>query len=115
MIINESKYIFIIILFFSYLLSIEVKSSLINDNIENISKNENNDKLLFVWEHFRHGARDPYTQVDKKTWIDFIGVQWKSEGELNAIGLRSHYLLGIATKNRYKDFLAKSFDTNECL
>ena len=28
----------------------------------------------------------------------------KSEGELNAIGLRAHYLLGIATKKRYENF-----------
>ena len=29
------------------------------------------------------------------------------------MGLRSHYLLGVATKNRYENFLSKSFDTNE--
>ena len=112
MIINEIKYIFFLILFFSHLLSVKSKITLINDNIKIESTNENN-KLLFVWEHFRHGARDPYTKVNKKTWKDFIGVQWQSEGELNAIGLRSHYLLGIATKKRYNNFLSKSFDINE--
>ena len=112
MIINESKYILFINILLSFLLSIETKRNLINDNIDNISTNENK-KLLFVWEHFRHGARVPDAKVNKKTWIDFIGVQWKSEGELNEIGLRAHYLLGIATKNRYKEFLSKSFDTNE--
>ena len=40
-------------------------------------------------------------------------MQWKNEGELSALGLRSHYLLGVATKNRYENFLSKSFDTNE--
>ena len=74
-----------------------------------------NGKLLFVWEHFRHGARDPYTQVDPFTWIDFIGVQWKSQGELNSIGLRAHYLLGIATRKRYGNFLFNTFDPNEIL
>ena len=74
---------------------------------------EENEKLLFVWEHFRHGARDPYIKIDPKTWIDFIGVQWKSQGELNSIGLRSHYLLGAATRKRYDNFLSKTFDCNE--
>ena len=74
-----------------------------------------NEKLLFVWEHFRHGARDPYIKVDPITWVDFIGVQWKSQGELNSIGLRSHYLLGTATRKRYENFLSKTFDCNEIL
>ena len=72
-------------------------------------------KLLFVFEHFRHGAREPYIKIDPITWIDFIGVQWKSQGELNSIGLRAQYLLGAATRNRYNDFLSKTFDPNEIL
>ena len=109
MILNQNKEILIIFLFLS-LFSIYQEISLItNDNIIE----DNNEKLLFAWEHFRHGARDPYAKVDKKTWIDFIGVQWKSEGELNSIGLRSQYLLGIATKKRYENFLSKNFDINE--
>ena len=106
MILNHKNQIVIIFLFLSFFQEI---SLLTNDNIIE----DDNKKLLFVWEHFRHGARDPYTKVNKKTWIDFIGVQWKSEGELNAIGLRAHYLLGIATKKRYENFLSKNFDTNE--
>ena len=99
----------IIILFISLFTSSYEKQLLIDDNRDN---NEN-EKLLFVWEHFRHGAREPYTQINKTTWIDYIGVQWKSEGELNSLGLRAHYLLGTATKNRYKEFLSENFDTNE--
>ena len=45
--------------------------------------------------------------------IYFIGVQWKNQGELSPLGIRSHYLLGISTKYKYKNFLSKSFDTNE--
>ena len=83
-------------------------------SLHNISINDDEDEqLLFVWEHFRHGARNPYTQVNKTTWIDFIGVQWQNEGELTALGLRAHYLLGTATKKRYEKFLSKSFDINE--
>jgi WD40 repeat protein len=81
--------------------------------IDNTINDDEEEKLLFAWEHFRHGPRNPYTQINKTTWIDFIGVQWKNEGELSALGLRSHYLLGVATKNRYENFLSKSFDTNE--
>ena len=89
----------------------------IKENKNNILKENNNvqenGKLLFVWEHFRHGARDPFSQVDPITWIDFIGVQCKSQGELNSVGLRSHYLLGAATRKKYNNFLSKNFDPNE--
>ena len=106
MILKRNKRIFILILFFSLFYT-----SLTIDNLINAENSE--EKLLFVWEHFRHGARNPYTHVNKTTWIDYIGVQWKSEGELNSLGLRAHYLLGTATKNRYKEFLSENFDTNE--
>ena len=109
MILNQNKEILIIFLFLSLFSIYQEISLLTNDNIIE----DGNEKLLFAWEHFRHGARDPYAKVDKKTWIDFIGVQWKSEGELNSIGLRAHYLLGFATKKRYEKFLSKNFDTNE--
>ena len=105
MIKNKNKKIFILILFFTLFHVILTIDNTINDDEE--------EKLLFAWEHFRHGPRNPYTQINKTTWIDFIGVQWKNEGELSALGLRSHYLLGVATKNRYENFLSKSFDTNE--
>ena len=101
---NLSLFIFFLFLIFSY----EKENDDINKNTI-----QENQKLLFVWEHFRHGARDPYIQVDPITWIDFIGVQWKSQGELNSIGLRSHYLLGAATKKKYNDFLSETFDPNE--
>ena len=110
MFINQNKQkLSIIILFISLFTSSYEKQLLIDDNRDT---NEN-EKLLFVWEHFRHGAREPCSMIDKTTWIDYIGVQWKSEGELNSLGLRAHYLLGTATKNRYKEFLSQSFDTNE--
>ena len=109
MIINQNKHFLIRFLFISLFSIFHEKELLTNNNIIQ----DENEKLLFVWEHFRHGARDPYTKVNKTTWKDFIGVQWKSEGELNAIGLRSHYLLGVTTKKRYNNFLSKNFDTNE--
>ena len=83
------------------------------DNTINDENNGQNEKLLFVWEHFRHGAREPYIQVDPITWIDFIGVQWSSQGELNSLGLRAHYLLGSSTRKLYNNFLSEKFDPNE--
>ena len=109
MIINQNKQILIRFLFISLFSLFQEKELLTNNNIIQ----EENEKLLFAWEHFRHGERDPYKKVNKTTWKDLIGVQWKSEGEINAIGLRSHYLLGVTTKKRYNNFLSKSFDINE--
>lgn len=108
MIIKLRKLFFSSILIFLTILCKKENDIEIND--KSVKSNE---KLLFVWEHYRHGARDPYIKVDMKTWIDFIGVQWKSQGELNALGLRSHYLLGAATRKKYKDFLSLKYNPNE--
>ena len=74
---------------------------------------QNEDKLLFVWKHFRHGARGPYIGIDKKTHLDFIGEPWDTVGELTPLGLRMHYLLGIATKNEYSNFISEQYNPNE--
>ena len=78
------------------------------------TKNENEDnKLLFVWEHFRHGARGPYVSVDPVTNLDFIGETWSGLGEITPLGMRMLYLLGVSMKKRYSDFLSKNFNPNE--
>ena len=74
---------------------------------------EENTKLLFVWEQFRHGARGPWISVDPITGLDFIGEKWNGEGELTPLGTRMHYLLGVSMKKRYKDFLSEKFNPNE--
>ena len=74
---------------------------------------QNEDKLLFVWKHFRHGARGPYIGINPKTHLDFIGVPWNTVGELTPLGLRMHYLLGVATKNNYPDFISDQYNPNE--
>ena len=107
--INPTKQINILIFLISLFSFSQEKQPLTNNTFDS----DDEEKLLFAWEHFRHGARNPYTKINKKTWIDFIGVQWENEGELTGIGLRAHYLLGIATKKRYENFISKSFDTNE--
>ena len=102
MAIYQRKLIFIFFLFIS------------NTNEKEIDDEENG-KLLFVWEHFRHGARGPYANFDPVTWVDFLGVKWESIGELNPSGLRAHYLLGIATRKKYKNFLSEKYNPNEII
>ena len=106
--ITQILFLTIILLLFNI---IENKSNLRHN--QKLNNKNNNEKLLFVWEHFRHGARQPYTQINQTTWIDLIGVQWNGQGELTAIGSRMHYLLGISTKKKYKNFLSSSFNPNE--
>ena len=106
MVVNLNKIIFILILFlslFSFSLPIENK----------IPTKDEGEKLLFVWEFFRQGVRNPSAQINKTIWKNFIGVQRKSMGELSSLELRKYFLLGTATKNKYMNFLSKSFDSNE--
>ena len=85
---------------------------IVSKNLKSSIKN-NADKLLFVWKHFRHGARGPYIGINPKTHLDFIGETWNTVGELTPLGLRMHYLLGVATKKRYSNFLSEKYNPNE--
>ena len=71
------------------------------------------EKLLFVWEHFRHGARASYRSF--KNWTDVLKEKWDGEGELTPMGMRMLYLLGVSTKKKYQNFLSENFDPNEIL
>lgn len=76
-------------------------------------KEEANEKLLFVWEHFRHGARGSYKSFDYDNWIDMLNEKWKGAGELTPLGMRMLYLLGISTRKKYKNFLSLEYNPNE--
>ena len=82
-----------------------------------ISKSSpNDDKLIFVMTHFRHGARAPL-KIDNKNQ-DLLGEYWTNQGELTGIGQRMHYLLGLRNRIRYIDelkFLSDKFDPHEIL
>ena len=95
------------ILFISFFLNILLTNCILNNN--------NDEKLLFVWEHFRHGARGPYRSFDEVNWRDLLNEKWNGEGELTSLGMRMHYLLGVSTKNKYFDFLSKEYNPNEIL
>ena len=71
------------------------------------------EKLLFVLEHFRHGARGAYKSFNYNEWKDYLNEDWKGAGELTQLGMRQHYLLGYAVRNKYKNFISKEFDPNE--
>ena len=107
---NKLFFFQLISFFFSYLFRlIQTKKNLRNS----INPNNDNSKLLFVWEHFRHGARGPWISVDPVTGLDFIGEKWTGEGELTSLGIRMNYLLGVSMKKRYEHFLSKQFNPNE--
>ena len=76
-------------------------------------KEESNEKLLFVLEHFRHGARGAYKLFDYKNWKDLLKENWKGPGELTSLGMRQHYLLGKSVRNKYKNFIDYEFNPNE--
>ena len=57
------------------------------------------DKLVFVYTHFRHGARAPLQVND--SFIDKMGETWKNPEELTGVGQRMHYLLGRRNRIRY--------------
>ena len=69
-------------------------------------------QFVFVYEHFRHGARGPCNHLDSNG-IDYLGVKWDTIGELSPIGMRMHYLLGIKNHYKYKDFLSEKYDPRE--
>ena len=77
-------------------------------NLRQEQNNENSeDKLLFVWEHFRHGARAPYIAINPITNLDFIGEKWDGVGEITPLGMRMLYLLGISYKKKIWKFFIK--------
>ena len=60
-------------------------------------------KLIFVYEHARHGARGPSSSYDAifDNGTDEYEIYWGTDGELSPIGKRQHYYLGIRNKIKY--------------
>ena len=57
------------------------------------------DRLVFLYTHFRHGARAPLNINDE--FIDKLGEKWTNTGELTGVGQRMHYLLGLRNRKKY--------------
>ena len=75
---------------------------------------------VFVFTHFRHGARAPQGYIDQKELLDYALEKWENPGELTGMGQRMHYLLGLRNRERYiektyKHFLSDKFDPHEIL
>ena len=66
-----------------------------------------NSKVIFVFEHVRHGTRTPPFSEDS-SYTDQFGTKWEGDGELTVIGKRMHYILGI--QNRLKYFSLINFN-----
>ena len=82
----------------------------------NIKAEEENEKLVFVMIHFRHGARAP--QRFYKGYKDYVKEEWKIPGELTPSGERMLYLLGLRNHYRYIEdikFLSPKYDPHELL
>ena len=60
-------------------------------------------KVIFVFEIFRHGARSP-SIIDEND-LDLYGEQWNGMQELTNSGLRQQYLLGYYIRNKYPDLI----------
>ena len=77
----------------------------------NVSEN----KLLFVYEHSRHGARTPCKGLDDN-YVDIFNQKWKGIGELTKLGMLQHYKLGLQHKDKYSSFIStSSYKPNEVL
>ena len=76
------------------------------------------EKLIFVMTHFRHGARAPQHFYFPDEYKDYAKEFWDNPGELTGMGQRMHYLLGIRNRLRYidgKKFLSNKFNPHEIL
>ena len=74
------------------------------------------DRLVFVYTHFRHGARGPTELNDN--YKDLLEESWENTGELTGVGERMHYLLGFRNRIRYiknQTFLSEKYDPHEIL
>ena len=74
------------------------------------------DRLVFLYTHFRHGARAPI-EINKNLY-DNLKEYWTNPGELTGVGQRMLYLLGLRNRIRYikdQQFLSEKFDPHEIL
>ena len=60
-------------------------------------------EVIFVLEHFRHGARSP-SELNEND-LDTLGEKWNGLQELTNVGLRQHYLLGNHIRNKYPELI----------
>ena len=72
------------------------------------------DRLVFLYAHYRHGARAPLAIND--SFYDRFGEYWDNPGELTGLGQRMLYILGLKNREKYikqEKFLSEKFDPHE--
>lgn len=101
---------------FSIIISIIIIISLQSSTFQQETPSDR--KLIFVYEHVRHGARGPsssYSSIFNDGWDEYR-IHWDGDGELSPIGKKQHYYLGVRNRLKYKDLINfKKFDPREIL
>ena len=64
-----------------------------------------NSKIVFVYEHVRHGARSPLFLDGNTEYLDVFGTQWEGDLILTNVGKREHYVLGIHNRLKYSSLI----------
>ena len=70
-------------------------------------------EIVFVFEHFRHGARSS-VYIDKHN-IDIYDIKWIGDGELTPVGMRMLYLIGVHIRNKYSNIINNLTSSNDLL
>ena len=65
-----------------------------------LNNTKEEEELRWAFEIFRHGARSPYSGMNKD-FEDCFGTQWNGVKELTGVGLRQHFLVGYRNRIRY--------------
>ena len=77
---------------------------------------EGEDKLLWAFEIFRHGARSPYRRFQGNNSLDLFNMSWSGIQELTDVGKRQHFLIGYRNHQRYiveKKLINQTYDPRE--
>lgn len=79
-----------------------------------ISKCNEDSKIVFVYEYARHGARSPLFADGNTEYIDHFGTKWEGPALLTLVGKRTHYVIGIQNRKKYSSLINfDKFDNNE--
>ena len=70
-------------------------------------------KILFIFEHSRHGIKTPSYLNDSSNLRDIFGQEWVGLKELTRGGNRMEYLLGVYLKNYYNNFFSEKYNPDE--
>jgi len=105
----------------NFLLSAIIIILIIKGNISSKdNQNKEEEQLLFVYEHCRHGARAPNDKknglYNDKTKTDSYNIYWDKPGILTEYGKLQHFFIGLRNKYKYNNLINFStYNKNEIL